>query len=262
MNYVDSHTHFDLCIEEGNDTVESLLGGMKDSNVAFAVHVATETGGFQWAYDFARDNRRAGIRFALGIHPSSRADNNDLLYLTDFARNVLNSSDAPLLFGIGEAGLDYYRMRQPRDVQMRSFEYQADLARELRLPLIVHSRDAMDDTISLLTAKAPARGIMHCFSGNSDVARKVLDLGFYISFAGNITYKSATDIQDAARFVPLDRLLLETDAPFLTPVPFRGRQNRPGYVPHTYEYITELRRESPGKITDSVYGNFMALCPA
>ena len=114
------------------------------------------------------------------------------------------------------------------------------------------SRDAMDDTISLLTAKAPARGIMHCFSGNSDVARKVLDLGFYISFAGNITYKSATDIQDAARFVPLDRLLLDRRAVSHARSLSR-RQNRPGYVPHTYEYITELRRESPGKITDSVY---------
>ncbi len=262
MDYVDSHAHFDLCLEEGGCTVESLLGGMVDYGIRYAVHVAIETGGFQWALDFSRNNRHRGILFATGIHPSSRADNNDLIYLSDFIRSVMDSPDRDLLFGIGEAGLDYYRMRQPAENQKRSFEYQAELAKSCGLPLIVHSREAMDDALDILARIRPPMGIMHCFSGDSAAAKKVLNLGFHISFAGNLTYKAAAMLHDAAAYVPLDRLLFETDAPFLTPVPHRGKENRPHYVIHTYDFFAQLRRETVSNVTERVFANFNALLPS
>jgi len=258
MNYVDSHAHFDLCIEEGMSAA-SLLGGMAREGVARAVQVAIEPSGFAWARDFAGENRSAGVLFTLGIHPSTKADNNDLIYLSDFARSVMDSPERDLLFGIGETGLDYYRMRRPREEQLCSFEYQAGLAKNLGLPLIVHSRDAMDDTIGVLEAARAPAGVMHCFSGNAEAAKRVLDLGFYISFAGNLTYKKAAELHEAAAYVPLDRVLLETDAPFLTPVPHRGRPNSPAMVVHTYEFFARLRGESVKKVAESIRAGFDAL---
>jgi TatD DNase family protein len=179
--------------------------------------------------------------------------------LADCVSDVMGGKDAPLLFGIGECGLDYYRMRQPREAQMRSFEFQLDLAHRFFLPAIVHSRDAMDDTIDLLWRKRPGKGIMHCYSGTPQDAKKLLDLGFYLSFAGNVTYPRAHTLHDSARYVPLDRLLIETDAPFLTPVPLRGKQNRPHNVHYTYRYIADLRGEPLSRIEKAVHENFMRL---
>lgn len=260
MIYVDSHAHFDLCMEEGAGRAEDLLAGMRQGGVRHAVQISIDVDGFEWARDFAVENRERGILFSLGIHPSSRADTNDLIYLSDFVKSVMGTADSHLLFGIGEAGLDYYRMRQPREAQLRSFEYQAGLAREWNLPLIVHSRDAMYDSITLLKESGPTRGVMHCFSGGVQAARQMLDLGFYISFAGNLTYKSAVEMQEAARFVPLDRLLLETDASFLSPVPLRGKRNRPENVAYIYEFCAALRREPLAKLAEAVLSNFTAIC--
>jgi TatD DNase family protein len=258
MHYIDSHAHFDLCIEEGMDERE-LLDGMEAAGVRAAVQVSIEPAGFAFARDFARRNSKRGAYFTLGIHPSTRAGESELESLGDFARSVLSSDDASLLFGIGEAGLDYYRMRQEKEAQVRAFEFQATLARETGVPLVVHSRDAMDDSIALLARIRPGAGVMHCFSGDSRAARRVLDLGFMISFAGNLTYKAAVDLHDAARFVPRDRVLLETDAPFLSPVPLRGRKNRPENVTHTYAFFASLRGENPADVAESVRKNFASL---
>jgi len=186
----------------------------------------------------------------------------DLIYLSDFANDVLDSPDADLLFGIGEAGLDYFRMRKPKEMQVRSFEYQAELAKTLGLPLVVHSRDAMPDTLEILRRTAPPLGVMHCFSGDREIAMSVLDLGFHISFAGNLTYRSAVDLQESARYVPLDRLLLETDAPFLAPVPHRGKRCRPEHVVHTYEFCADLKKEPLARFADQLNRNFDALLSA
>ncbi len=258
MHYIDSHAHFDLCIEDGMAERE-LLEGMDAAGVRAAVQVSIEPAGFAFARDFARRNRERGAYFTLGIHPSTRAGGADLESLRGYALEVLSSDDAPLLFGIGEAGLDYYRMRQEKEPQMRAFEFQAALARDTGVPLVVHSRDAMDDSIELLARIRPGAGVMHCFSGGSREARRVMDLGFMISFAGNLTYRAAADLHDAARYVPLDRVLLETDAPFLAPVPLRGRKNRPEHVAHTYAFFASLRGEKTETIMESVQKNFASL---
>jgi len=252
--YIDSHTHFDLTIEEKGCTIESLIAGLRGNDIKYVVQVSIDSNGFEWSYDLAKNNN--GILFSIGIHPSSRALETDLSSLSDFVSKIKISSDSGLLFAIGETGLDFYRMRQTLDMQIQSFEYQVEEAVKWGLPVIVHSRDAMDDTLRILRDKRPVVGIMHCFSGNRDIAKRVLDLGFYISFAGNLTYKKATDLHEAASFVPSDRLLLETDSPFLTPVPLRGKKNRSEYVIHTYEFIAKLRKEGISKLKDSIYQNF------
>jgi TatD DNase family protein len=150
-------------------------------------------------------------------------------------------------------------MHQTKEMQRSSFEFQIALAKEYNLPVIVHSRDAMDETLEILQKYKPLTGIMHCFPGNRAAAKKVIDLGFYISFAGNVTYKKAFDLHESGAYVPLDRLLLETDAPFLSPVPVRGEKNRSEYVVHTYKFIADLRRIPLSAVTDAVTANFKGL---
>ena len=135
-------------------------------------------------------------------------------------------------------------MRRPKEEQYRSFGRQIALAKKWDLPLIVHSRDATAESTEVLARYAPLKGIMHCFSDGSAAARKYLDMGFHLSFAGNVTYRTATLLQESAAYVRAHRLLLETDAPFLAPVPMRGKKNRPDYVSHTYRFVAELRKEN------------------
>jgi TatD DNase family protein len=252
--YIDTHAHFDMCLEEKSLTEAEMLSNLKNNNIKFAVQISTEPAIFEWSYNFAKKND--GFFFTIGIHPSTGALESELNNLTTFVQNVIDSNNRNLLFGIGEIGLDYYRMHQPKDSQKKIFEYQLDAASKFKLPVIIHSREAKDDTIEILKQKKPQIGIMHCFSGNSKAAKEFIDLGFYISFAGNLTYNKAHDLQDAAKYVPLDRLLLETDAPFLTPVPLRGKKNRPEYVMHTYQFIAELRNEKLTRIEDCIENNF------
>ncbi|MBN2401486.1 MAG: TatD family hydrolase [Spirochaetes bacterium] len=252
--YIDTHAHFDICLKESSLTEDEMLSRLKKNNLKYAVQISTEPKIFEWSYNFAKKND--GIFFTIGIHPSEEASEKDLNYVRDFIQKVIDANDADLIFGIGEIGLDYYRMHQPKDRQIQAFEYQLDAANTFKLPVIIHSREAMDDTLTILRRKSPGSGIMHCFSGNSKRAKEVLDLGFYISFAGNLTYNKAEELHDAAKYVPLDRLLLETDAPFLTPVPLRGRKNMPEYVMHTYQFLAELRNENLIKIEDNIYNNF------
>jgi TatD DNase family protein len=254
MMYIDTHAHFDMCFEEKSLTEAEMLSNFKKNNIKYAVQISTEPAIFEWSYNFSKKND--GIFFTIGIHPSTGVSENELNNLNTFVQTVIDSNDRNLLFGIGEIGLDYYRMHQPKEFQKKIFEYQLDTAGKFKLPVIIHSREAKDDTIEILKQKRPQTGIIHCFSGNSKAAREFIDLGFYISFAGNLTYNKAHDLQDAAKYVPVDRLLLETDAPFLAPVPLRGKKNSPEYVLHTYQFIAGIRNENLSKIEDSIEINF------
>ena len=260
--FIDSHAHFDLILENKDISEEELFYELGKNQITRAVQIAIEPQGFQWARDFARKHKHNGILFTTGIHPSTHAREKDLAGQSDFIEDVMGSPDRGLFFGVGECGLDYYRLRQPKDMQMQSFEHQIDLAKKHNMPVIIHSRDAMDDTIALLEKKAPLKGVMHCFPGSPEDAKKIMDLGLYISFAGNVTYKKAETLQDSAQYVPLDRMLIETDAPFLTPVPMRGKKNRPHYVTYTYHFIAELRKEPLNILAEAVRENFNRLCDA
>ncbi|OHD65021.1 MAG: hypothetical protein A2176_04530 [Spirochaetes bacterium RBG_13_51_14] len=257
--YIDSHAHFDLALEDNSITEDMLVTNARTHGVDRVVQIGIDAGSSRWSYHFAKRHAADGILFTAGIHPSSQADDAELRTLEDLTEAVMSGDSAEILFGIGECGLDYYRMRQPRESQARSFRFQIDLANRHGLPLIVHSRDAMDDTLGILRDYGATAGIMHCFPGDRSAARRVLDLGFYISFAGNVTYRSAAALHDSASYVPLDRLLIETDAPFLSPVPVRGKKNRPENVVHTYRFIAELRGEHLDRVIEAVRMNFMEI---
>ncbi|MCU0849242.1 MAG: TatD family hydrolase [Spirochaetes bacterium] len=254
--YIDSHAHFDILIGETGADEKEVMDGLKKNGVSRAVQVSIDAGGLGWSREFAGRHSGSGILFTAGIHPSSRADGEQLGALEKFVLEVSGSPDSKLLFGIGECGLDYYRMRMPVEMQRSSFERQIDLAARHSLPLIVHTREAMEDTISILRKKPHSPVIIHCFPGDRKAASLLLDMGCMLSFAGNLTYRTAEALQDSARFAPLDRMLVETDAPFLAPVPMRGKKNRPEFVAHTYRFISELKRENLSKIIDSVRENF------
>ena len=256
---IDSHAHFDMILKNRAMTEDEVFAGLAKHHVIRAVQVSTGPDGFSWSRDFAVRRRRQGILFSLGVHPSVRADEKDLGALEDSTAEMMSGGDAQLLFGIGACGLDFYRMREPEEMQMRSFEFQLDLAHRFSLPVIVHSRNAMERTIDLLWRKKPVDGIMHCFSGTRHEAGKLLDLGLHISFAGNITYHQYSDLQDTARYVPLDRLLVESNAPFLAPVPRRAGQNRPSHVRYVYRSLADLRGEPLSRVEKAVYENFMRL---
>ena len=177
---------------------------------------------------------------SVGIHPHE-AENEP--QACDVAA-ITKAADHPKVVAIGEAGLDYFYDNAPRDLQAKSLRAQITVARALGLPIIIHSRDADDDMADILEdeyRKGPYKGVLHCFSSGKSLADRALAIGFYVSFSGILTFKTATEIQEVARHVPDDRILVETDAPFLAPVPKRGKKNEPAFSRHTAEFLAELR---------------------
>jgi len=177
---LDSHAHFDMILKQKSMTEADIINNLKAANVRYAVQVSIEPGGFKWSRDFAERNRNSGIFFTIGIHPSSKAGDSELKSFSVFAEKSMLTDSSKLLLGIGECGLDYYRMHQPREMQIRSFEYQIDVAQKLSLPLIIHLRQAMDEGLEILKRKNSGYGIMHCFAGDSRAAKRVVDAGFLV----------------------------------------------------------------------------------
>jgi TatD DNase family protein len=199
------------------------------------------------AIDLARDHD--GVWATVGLHPHDATDGVDTVVA------LLRLPD-PVVVGVGECGLDYHYDNSPRPVQREAFAAQVRLARELDLTLVVHSRDAWDDTFAILEAEGvPERWVLHCFTGGPVEARRGLDLGGYLSFSGIVTFKSADEVRAAARLCPLDRLLVETDSPFLAPVPFRGRTNTPSLVPVVGAAVASERGVAPDVIEEATWNN-------
>jgi len=212
----------------------------------------------------ARDRGEFGeapkIYASVGVHPHEArlADEAALQKLAEWARN-------PAVIAWGEIGLDYHYDHSPRDVQQRVFIQQMELAAAARLPIVIHNRpsdnseNAWDDLLRLLNQHWKATGmggILHCFTGEERHASAALDMGFMISFAGNVTYPKASNIQSVARSVPLDRMLIETDSPYLAPIPLRGKRNEPAYVVETAKFVAELRQSSASEVGRVTAGNF------
>lgn len=175
----------------------------------------------------------AQVWATVGLHPHEAVNGTD---------TIVDLFDRPRVVAVGEAGLDYFYDHSPRDVQRRVFAEQIQLAHHHDLPLVIHTRDAWDDTFDVLAAEGtPQRTIFHCFTGGPDHARRCLDIGAAVSFSGIVTFPSAGEVRDAAELVPFDRMLIETDAPYLAPVPHRGRKNQPAWVADVARFIAELR---------------------
>ncbi len=258
--YVDSHAHIDG--EEFDADRDEVVARARAAGVRAILNVGTgdpHGGGLERAVEVAE--RYDGVYAAVGVHP------HDARLFDDRAEQRLNGlvKRSPRVIAWGEIGLDYYYDHSPREVQRAVFVRQLRLAREAVLPVVIHSREADDETVEILRDEwtgAARGGIMHCFGGSARVAESVLELGFVISFAGNVTFKKAEPLREVARLVPLERLLIETDCPFLTPVPFRGRRNEPAYVVETARFLAELRGISPeelGRLTSDNFTRFFGL---
>jgi TatD DNase family protein len=174
-----------------------------------------------------------GVYATVGLHPHDAVNGVD---------TIVDLVDTPGIVAVGECGLDYYYDHSPRETQQRVFAEQIAIANDRDLPLVIHTRDAWDDTFAVLAdAGVPTRTIFHCFTGGPDEARRALDIGALLSFSGIVTFKAAPEVQAAATLCPLDRMLVETDSPYLAPVPHRGKPNRPAWVPHVGQHIADLR---------------------
>ncbi|HEY0457944.1 MAG TPA: TatD family hydrolase [Pyrinomonadaceae bacterium] len=237
MNFIDSHCHIDgdafdadrdAVVERAkNAGVKAMLvvgtGNPHDGEIAKAVETA---------------ERYENVFASVGVHPhDARA------YDERAEETLINLAKSEKVIAWGEIGLDFYYDHSPRDVQREVFKRQIRTAKDLNLPIIIHSREADDETVEILTEECAYpnfKGIMHCFGGTAEMAEALMDIGFLISFAGNVTFKKAENLRDAARVVPLERLLIETDCPFLTPIPFRGKRNEPMYVVETAKFLADF----------------------
>ncbi len=249
--FIDSHCHLDF--PELLEREDELLGAMATHGVgrALCVSVKLET----FARVLALAERHPNLYASVGVHPD-----NDDVEEPDEARLVA-LADHPKVIAIGETGLDYYWRKDAPEWQRARFRTHIRAARTCAKPLIVHTRAAADDTLRLMReeAAAEAGGVMHCFTESIEVARAALDLGFYISFSGIVTFRNAKDLKAVAQYVPLDRMLIETDAPYLAPMPHRGKTNHPAWVVHVAEEIARLRDEPLERIETATTDNFFRL---
>ena len=255
---IDSHCH--LAGPEFADDLDQVIERARSAGLARALVIL--------AADDEPELRQAGrvtaswgdARFSIGVHPHAAGT-----FSSDpeeAARRVTQAIEAQSLTrAVGEIGLDYHYDFSPRDVQQQVFREQIRLARRLRRPIVIHTREAEDDTFRILQEEDASQigGVFHCFTGDRDLARRVLDIGFYLSLAGIVTFPRALDLQEVARMVPLERLLIETDSPFLAPVPHRGTRNEPARVARIAEAIAELRSTSGDTIAAATAANFTRL---
>ncbi|WP_028535216.1 TatD family hydrolase [Paludibacterium yongneupense] len=248
---VDSHCHINF--PDLLERMDEVRAAMQENGVGHALVIGVNLPEFPSVLALAEqyDNFYATV----GVHPDSpdaeEADEDRLIALATHPRVV----------GIGETGLDYHWCEGDLEWQHQRFRTHIRAARRSRLPLIIHTRDAAADTLRLMREEnaGEAGGVMHCFSEDWEVARQALDLGFYISFSGIVTFKNALAIQDVARRMPLDRMLVETDSPYLAPVPKRGKQNQPAYVKYVAEHIARLRGVDFDEIAAATSANFFRL---
>src|SRR5688572_22325933 len=255
MTLIDSHCHIDG--EAFDIDRDDVVQRAKNAGVRAMLTIGT---GDPHSDDFRKavavSEQYENVFASVGVHP------HDAKLYDDKAENhlidLVKSSDKVIAWG--EIGLDFYYDHSPRDVQIEVFRRQIRTARELDLPIIIHSRDANDETVESLREECSYEnfrgGIMHCFGGTPAMAESLMEIGFLISFAGNVTFKKADQLREAARVVPLEKLLIETDCPFLTPVPFRGKRNEPSFVVHTAKFLADFYEIPIEKLANQTTQNF------
>ena len=249
--FVDSHCHLDF--PELAAELPSLLEAMAAARVTHALCISVTLP--DWPAVHALALEHPNLYASIGVHP----DNPDAQEPS--IDDLVERSARPKVVAIGETGLDYYRATGDLEWQRNRFRTHIRAARRVAKPLVIHTRAAAADTIDIMRDEgaAEAGGVMHCFTESWDVARGALDLGFHISMSGIVTFRNAQQIKDVARRVPLDRLLIETDSPYLAPVPFRGKRNQPAYVPHVAAEIAKLRELPIEEVAAATTANFFKL---
>ena len=249
---IDSHTHLDM--PRLRKDIKKVIERAHNSGVTAMVTVGISLESSRSALEIAE--KYSGIYCTVGLHPHGAHELSEeeiVLY-----KGIAESEK---VVAWGEIGLDYYRDRAPRELQRLCFRQQINLARETNLPVVIHDRDAHEDTLRILKEESAHEvgGVFHCFSGDWDFAKRCLDMGFYISIPGTVTYSNAAKQRDVVRNCPLERLLVETDAPFLTPVPYRGKRNEPAYVVFTARKMAELKDLSLEEISERLTENTVRL---
>jgi len=255
MIFVDSHCHIDG--EAFDADRDEVVRRAKDAGVKIMLTIGTgnpHDGEIKRAVEIAEQYEN--IFAAVGVHPHDAKlyDETAENYLIDLAKS------SGKVIAWGEIGLDFFYDHSPHDIQIEAFKRQIKIARELDLPIIIHSRDADDETVEILFEECSHEkfrgGIMHCFGGTAAMAEKLMNIGFLISFAGNVTFKKAENLREAARIVPLEKLLIETDCPFLAPVPVRGKRNEPAFVVHTANFLADFYGIEIEKLANQTTENF------
>jgi TatD DNase family protein len=250
MKIFDTHTHISL--EQFAEDRDDVIVRMKEAGVARALVVVDSTEDVPFATQLVEAHDF--LYLAAGVHPHNAAR-----YSPEAEKITLETANHPKFLCLGEIGLDYHYDLSPRDVQRDVFARQIDLAYGLKKPMQLHIREAHGDNIDLLRAAQAAgrlpAGIMHCYTGSWESAKIYLELGLYISLTGAVTFKNAPKLAEVAEKTPLDRLLVETDCPYMAPVPLRGRRNEPAFIVHTVEKIAQLRGMAPEALAEATYEN-------
>jgi TatD DNase family protein len=253
VKLIDSHCHLNYAgLVERQDEV---LANARARGIGGFLNISTRQK--EWNDVIGAAERNDDVWATVGVHPHEADSHPDL-----GAGALIEATRHDRVIAIGECGLDYYYDKSDRGAQRERFQAHIEAARATGLPLVVHTRDAEDDTAEILTCevgKGGVAGVLHCFTGSAGLARKALDLGFYISISGIVTFKNARDLQDVAKTIPHDRLLVETDSPFLAPVPHRGRTGEPAFVADTAAFLSDLREESLHELAEATTANFFRL---
>lgn len=253
---VDSHCHLDrIDLEPYHGDLGAAIAAARERGITRLLCVGIDRGNADTVCAIAREH--AGVYASVGVHP---LDIKDELETID---SLCQLANRPEVVALGETGLDYYYSSENKAAQQQSFRAHLRAAARLELPVIVHTRDAREDTLALIreAANPETSGVLHCFTETWEMARQALDLNFYISFSGIITFKNAQDLREVVKHVPLDRLLVETDSPYLAPVPFRGKRNEPKYTREVAACVAELRNLSLEEVAEITSANFDRLFP-
>ncbi|MCP4935988.1 MAG: TatD family hydrolase [bacterium] len=250
---IDTHCHLDF--PKLGDQLEDVLARAEEANIKQMVTICTKVRQFDEVVSIAENHDN--IFCSVGTHPHYAQDELDIS-----VKEIIALSQRPKVVAIGETGLDYHYDNSPRDEQQTVFRRHIDVARRTGLPLIIHTRDADEDTVSILKeemAIGAFPALIHCFTASRQLAEEVLDLGLYISMSGVLTFNNSVDLQGIAKNLPLDRLLVETDAPFLAPMPHRGKTNEPAFTVHTAQKLADLQQRSLEEVAAATTANFYRL---
>ena len=253
MRLIDSHCH--LNYEGLVERQDEVLENARQRGVQGFLNISTRQR--EWDAIVAVADKHDDVWASVGVHPHEADAHPDL-----GSGALVDAASHSRVIAIGECGLDYYYDKSDRAAQRERFEAHIEAASQTGLPLVVHTRDAEDDTAEILERAVKEKGVtgvLHCFTGSAELARKGLDLGFYVSLSGIVTFKNAQDLQDTAKWLPADQMLVETDSPFLAPVPHRGQKCEPAFVADTAAFVAQLRGEDPDRLAEATTANFFKL---
>lgn len=254
--FIDSHCHLDrLDLTRYDDSLENALCAARDAGVRGFLCVGIGFDGVKQLFEI--NSMHEDVWLSVGLHPLDDCLDRDLTSIDTDLRHWCAKSE---FHAVGETGLDYHYKPETRDQQIESFRIHLDVASEINKPVIVHTRSAQDDTLELIRAHGgKAGGVLHCFTESWEMAEQALELGYYISISGIVTFKNAAELREVVRRVPLERLLIETDSPYLAPVPKRGRPNDPSLLPYVAECVAELKQVDVSQLAEATTENFHRL---